>query len=66
MRKKLALMIAAAAAAIALLVPATSSAQLPEDPACVEVHGPNGLHLVVGYVPTSPADCTQIVIPPAA
>ncbi len=58
LRKKLALMIVAAAGAIAMLVPATSSAQV--QPACVVVNGPAGLHLQVGYAPNGPDDCTQL------
>jgi hypothetical protein len=59
MRKKLALMIAAAAGAIALLVPASSSAQ---EPACIVVNGPAGLHLQLGYAPNGPEDCTVIPV----
>jgi hypothetical protein len=57
MRKKLALMVVAAAGAIALLVPASSSAV---QPACVVVDGPGGLHLQIGYAPNGPDDCTHL------
>lgn len=56
MRKKLALMVVAAAGAIALLVPTASHA---DDP-CVVIDGPGGLHLQVGYSPNGPDGCTHL------
>ena len=57
MKRKIALGIAAAAAAIAMLVPSTGSAA---QPACIVVDGPGGLHLQVGYAPNGPDDCRHI------
>ena len=60
MKKRIALGFAAAAATVALLVPASGSAA---PAACVVVNGPAGLHLQLGYAPSGPEDCT--VLPPA-
>lgn len=60
MRKKIALMIVAAAGAVAVLVPASSSAQ---EPACIVVDVPP-VHLQLGYAPNGPDDCTHL--PPPA
>lgn len=57
-KKRLALIVATAAGAIALLVPLSSSAQV--EPACVVVDGPAGLHLQLGYAPNGPSDCTAL------
>ncbi|MFY9588529.1 MAG: hypothetical protein WAT66_13845 [Actinomycetota bacterium] len=59
MRKRVALLGVAAAAAVALLVPVSSSAQQAQ-PACVVVDGPGGLHLQIGYAPNGPDDCTHL------
>ena len=59
MKKKLALIAVAAAGAIAMLVPVSSSAQQAQ-PACVVVDGPGGLHLQIGYAPNGPDDCTHL------
>jgi len=56
MKKKLALMLTAGAATVALLVPMTSHAA----PTCVVVNGPHGVHLQVGYSPNGPAGCKQL------
>jgi hypothetical protein len=55
-RKKIAVMLAAVAGALAMLVPATSHAQ----PTCLVIDGPNGLHIQVGYAPNGPTDCQYI------
>lgn len=52
-------MVAAAGGLSALaLAPAAHATTVP--PACVVVHGPNGLSLQVGYSPTGPAGCQQV------
>jgi len=56
MKKKFALMLVTAAGALAMLVPATSHAA----PTCVEITGPHGVHLQVGYAPNGPASCKQL------
>ncbi|HWE55202.1 MAG TPA: hypothetical protein VG435_06790 [Acidimicrobiales bacterium] len=40
------------------LAPAAHATSVP--PACVVVHGPNGLSLQVGYSPTGPSGCGQV------
>lgn len=57
LKKKVALTIAAVAGSLALLVPVTSSAA-PKT--CVEVNGPHGFHLQIGYAPNGPASCKQL------
>jgi hypothetical protein len=57
MKRKLALSLAAIAGAVAMLVPAASSAA-PKT--CVVVNGPGGFHLQVGYAPTGPDGCRQL------
>lgn len=56
MKKKLALMLTAGAATVALLVPMTSHAAQT----CVVVNGPHGFHLQVGYAPNGPQGCKQL------
>lgn len=59
MKKKLALSLAAAACVAAALVPAASQTTSVRA-ACVEVNGPHGLHLQVGYAPHGSSDCRQL------
>lgn len=57
MRRRIVLGFAAAAATIAMLVPAAGSAA-PRT--CVVADGPGGLHLQLGYAPNGPEDCRRI------
>ena len=58
MSKKLALTVAAAAAAISLALPLGASAG-PLQPACVVVSAPP-LNLQLGYAPNGPSDCVHL------
>ena len=72
MKRKAILSLAAfALGGLSFLVPAASHADvclpapvgcqsLPSQAVCVEITGPQGLHIVVGYIPTSPSDCQQV------
>ena len=56
-RKKLAIAVATAAAALAMLAPTASRAATPT---CVVVNGPHGFHLQIGYAPNGPSGCKQV------
>jgi hypothetical protein len=62
MRRRLAILFMSAAAAAALVptlaAHASTSATLP--PACVVIHGPQGLTVQVGYAPDGPTTCRQV------
>lgn len=61
MKKRIAIAVAAGAALLVTAGATTNLAQAQaSSPACVVIHGPNGLHLQVGYAPTGPDACTQI------
>jgi hypothetical protein len=62
MRKKLAMLLAVIAGAIALMIPFGAGARPAANvrSACVVVNGPAHFHLQVGYAPNGPGDCRQL------
>jgi hypothetical protein len=61
MRRRLLVVALAVGGCLSVLAPLAGPAKAATvPPACVVVHGPNGLTIQVGYAPTGPSGCHQV------